>query len=266
MAPLTFADMHNMVAFMSKSNASKGFDQIVDLMLILFKGVLRRDLHLDDADGVKCLPNEEIFVDLARMGYEKPLPKLRISLVVPWHLLSSALLQFLHVVMDNQVDDMTSHNTKYTSPALTQKKVAELEQDKHTQALEILKLNKRVKKLEKKKRLKFLGFKRLRKVAASQIMNYDKVRPIFNRDTRRFKTLFKPDKDVEQPKKKRVADETLLQESFKKLKAVEVSDWEIHTERSRTYWKIIRVGGITEAYQSFEDMLNGFDREELVAL
>nr|GFA96131.1 hypothetical protein [Tanacetum cinerariifolium] len=35
-------------------------------------------------------------------------------------------------------------------------------------------------------------------------------------------TLFKPYKVVEEPKKKRVADETLLQESFKKLKAVEV--------------------------------------------
>nr|GEV08555.1 hypothetical protein [Tanacetum cinerariifolium] len=34
---------------------------------------------------------------------------------------------------------------------------------------------------------------------------------------------FKPDKDVEEPQKKRVAEETLLQESFKKLKAVEVS-------------------------------------------
>nr|GEX70940.1 reverse transcriptase domain-containing protein [Tanacetum cinerariifolium] len=45
-----------------------------------------------------------------------------------------------------------------------------------------------------------------------------------------------------------------------------VEDWEIYIEGSRTYWKIIRVGGITEAYQSFEDMLKGFDREDLVAL
>nr|GFC29295.1 hypothetical protein [Tanacetum cinerariifolium] len=175
---------------------------------------------------------------------------------------------FLQVVMDNQVDDLTSHNTRYTSPALTQKvfanirrvgkgfsgvktplfasmlvlpqpqakeedvsvpiapapsspafqdptptphatppqhqpstppasppqkqpattyesfmpllttlmetyaslsqKVVELEQDKHTQALEILKLKKRVKKLEKKKRSKHSGFKRLRRVGTSQ--------------------------------------------------------------------------------------------------
>ncbi|GJT87405.1 hypothetical protein Tco_1069122 [Tanacetum coccineum] len=35
---------------------------------------------------------------------------------------------------------------------------------------------------------------------------------------------------------------------------------------SRKYWKIIRVRDVTVAYQSFEDMLKGFDREDLVAL
>nr|GEV86910.1 hypothetical protein [Tanacetum cinerariifolium] len=124
-------------------------------------------------------------------------------------------------------------------------------------------------------------------------------------------TFFKPDKDVEEPKKKRVADETLLHESFKKLRAAEVLgsestqeipfndlkeitkedvqnmleivlvcefkvealqvkypmiDWEIHTKGSKTYWKIIRVGGIIESYQSFKYMLKGFDKEYLVAL
>nr|GEU85277.1 hypothetical protein [Tanacetum cinerariifolium] len=113
-------------------------------------------------------------------------------------------------------------------------------------------------------------------------MTYDKVRPIFEWEYKKVQTLFKPDKGVEEPKKKRVIEETLLQESFKRLKAVEVSvsefkvealqvkypiiDWEIYSEGSRTYWKIIRVGGITEAYQSFEDMIKGFNREDLVAL
>ncbi|GJR26806.1 hypothetical protein Tco_1103038 [Tanacetum coccineum] len=45
-----------------------------------------------------------------------------------------------------------------------------------------------------------------------------------------------------------------------------IIDWEIHTEGSRKYWKIIRVRNITEAYQVFEDMLKGFDREDLVTL
>nr|GEW18846.1 hypothetical protein [Tanacetum cinerariifolium] len=54
-------------------------------------------------------------------------------------------------------------------------------------------------------------------------MTYDKVRPIFEREYKKVQTLFKHDKDVKEPRKKRVAEETLLQESFKKLKAVEVS-------------------------------------------
>nr|GEZ23614.1 hypothetical protein [Tanacetum cinerariifolium] len=60
------------------------------------------------------------------------------------------------------------------------------------------------------------------KMEHSRGMTYDKVKPIFERECNKFQTLFKPDKDVEEPQKKRVLEETLLQESFKKLKAVEV--------------------------------------------
>nr|GFD59675.1 hypothetical protein [Tanacetum cinerariifolium] len=44
--------------------------------VVVSEAIIRRDLHLDDADGVECLPNVEIFEELARMGYEKPPPKL----------------------------------------------------------------------------------------------------------------------------------------------------------------------------------------------
>ncbi|GKG01659.1 hypothetical protein Tco_0306364, partial [Tanacetum coccineum] len=43
-----------------------------------------------------------------------------------------------------------------------------------------------------------------------------------------------------------------------------IINWEIHTEGSRKYWNIIKVRNIKEAYQGFEDMLKGFDREDLV--
>nr|GEV23607.1 cytochrome P450 [Tanacetum cinerariifolium] len=42
-----------------------------------------------------------------------------------------------------------------------------------------------------------------------------------------------------------------------------ISDWEIYFERQRTYWKIIRLGGHTDVYQFFVDMLKHFDREDL---
>nr|GEW46827.1 hypothetical protein [Tanacetum cinerariifolium] len=519
--------------------------------LVVTEDVIRQDLYLNDADGVKCLPNEEISTELARMGYEKPPPKLtfyKAFFSTQWKFLIHTLVQyvsvkrtawnefncsmasvviclatgrkfnfskfifdsmirnvdspskflmyqwFLQVIINNQVDDLTSHNTKYTSLALTQKvfvnmrkveedeevkvptsptppsplnvpshvpqgpiptplqaqpaippasstqgqptktfkssmpllntlletcatlsqKVVKLEQDKHTQALEILKLNKRVKKLEKKtkskslrrmrpnrgkievidadkditlvdvktqvdmtiikikvekaklldeqiaKRLhdeevkkaaarekqekydleraqvlqkqyddkeenidwnaiaekiqekhldnikKYQSLKRklvsiaqarknmiiyLKKMAGYKMEHfrgiiYDKVRPIFEREFKKVQTLFKPNKYVEEPQKKRVAKETLLQESFKKLKAVKVlgSDFAKETPTNdpkemseedvqnmleivpMSEFKIIRVGGITEAYQSFKDMLKGFEREDLVAL
>nr|GEV97641.1 hypothetical protein [Tanacetum cinerariifolium] len=44
--------------------------------VVVTEDVIRQALHLDDADGVECLPNEEIFRELARMGYEKLPPKL----------------------------------------------------------------------------------------------------------------------------------------------------------------------------------------------
>nr|GEW17779.1 retrovirus-related Pol polyprotein from transposon TNT 1-94 [Tanacetum cinerariifolium] len=134
--------------------------------VVVTEDIIRQDLHLDNADGVECLPTKDIFAELARI-----------------------------VLITNQEDDLFSHTTKYTSPALTQKvfanmrrigkgflgvetplfatmlvqpqaaaeeedetcttlshTVTALEQDKVTQALEIYKLRRRVKTLEKKRR------------------------------------------------------------------------------------------------------------------
>nr|GEV18860.1 xylulose kinase-1 [Tanacetum cinerariifolium] len=44
--------------------------------VVITKAAIRDVLSLDDAEGVDCLPNEEIFAELARMGYEKPSTKL----------------------------------------------------------------------------------------------------------------------------------------------------------------------------------------------
>nr|GFA71882.1 hypothetical protein [Tanacetum cinerariifolium] len=59
---------------------------------------------------------------------------------------------------------MSLLNTLMDTYASLSQKVAKLEQDKNTQALEILKLKQRVKKLEKKKRSNHSGLKRLKKV------------------------------------------------------------------------------------------------------
>nr|GEW13799.1 hypothetical protein [Tanacetum cinerariifolium] len=413
---------------------------------------------IDDADGVECLSNEDIFAELARMGYEKPPHKLTFYkefFSTQWKFLIHTLVQclstkktvwnefscsmasaficlaigrkfnfskyifdnmvrnvdspskflmyphFLQVVMDNQVDDMTSHNTRYTFPALTQKVFANMRrvgkevevpialapspltlqdptptpyatplqdqpstphasppQEQPTTTFEssmsllttlmetCATLSQKVvsmdakpqgrinqedvnatskgvstdeptiaQKLHDEEVQKFAARDRQEKADMERALKlqrqYDDKEENIDWSAVAKQTLFKPDKDVKKPKKKRVADETLLQESFKKLKADEVLgsestqelpsnnpkemfeedvqnmleifpvfefkvkalqvkypiiDWEIHTEGSRTYWKIIRVSEITEAYQSFEDMLKGFDKEYLVAL
>nr|GEZ71504.1 hypothetical protein [Tanacetum cinerariifolium] len=116
MAP-TFTDTHDMIAYLTKSDASEGFNQIIDFLnassikyaltvnpniyvlcikqcwtsvavkkvndvtrlqalvdkkkVVITKAKIRDAFCLDDAEGIDCLPNEEIFTELARMGYEK---------------------------------------------------------------------------------------------------------------------------------------------------------------------------------------------------
>nr|GEW24700.1 retrovirus-related Pol polyprotein from transposon TNT 1-94 [Tanacetum cinerariifolium] len=62
--------------------------------VIITEATVREALQLDDAESIDCLPNEEIFTELARMG--------------------------------EQVGDLSSHTTKYSSPALTQKVFANM--------------------------------------------------------------------------------------------------------------------------------------------
>ncbi|GKA92462.1 hypothetical protein Tco_0814387 [Tanacetum coccineum] len=45
-----------------------------------------------------------------------------------------------------------------------------------------------------------------------------------------------------------------------------IIDWEVYSEDTRRYWKIIRVGNHTEAYQIFAKMLKKFNRDDLVKL
>nr|GFB71568.1 hypothetical protein [Tanacetum cinerariifolium] len=44
--------------------------------VVVMEATIRDALRLDDAEGVECLPKEEIFAELARMCYENPSTKL----------------------------------------------------------------------------------------------------------------------------------------------------------------------------------------------
>nr|GFC21275.1 hypothetical protein [Tanacetum cinerariifolium] len=83
------------------------------ITLTILEVVIREILQLDDAEGVVCLPNEEIFAGLAQMGYEKP---------TSWNEFSKAMASA------NQVGDLSTHTTRFISPALTQKVFANMRQ------------------------------------------------------------------------------------------------------------------------------------------
>nr|GEV55419.1 hypothetical protein [Tanacetum cinerariifolium] len=95
--------------------------------VVVTEAAIREALRLDDAEGVDCLPNEEIFAELARMGYEKPSTKLTSSMTSAVICLSSGRkFNFSKYIFDSLVGDLSTHTTKYTSPALTQKVFANI--------------------------------------------------------------------------------------------------------------------------------------------
>nr|GEX76404.1 hypothetical protein [Tanacetum cinerariifolium] len=217
-----------MIVFLTKSDASEGFDQIVDFLnahtiqyalmvnppiyvscikqfwasvlvkktndvvklqaltdkkkVVIIKDTVRQALRLDHADGVECLPNAEIFVELASMRYEKPPPKLtfyKAFFSSQWKFLIHTIVQCMSAkrtawnefssFMASAViclaieSSMTLLNTLMETCATLSQKVAHLEQDKVAQALEITNIMQRVRKLERERRSKYSSLKRLRK-------------------------------------------------------------------------------------------------------
>nr|GEV63077.1 xylulose kinase-1 [Tanacetum cinerariifolium] len=94
--------------------------------VVVTEATIREAFHLDDAEGVECLPNEEIFAELARMGYEKPSTKLTLVRNVDSPSKFYMYPCFLQLMTRKQVGDLSTHTTKYTSPALTQKVFANM--------------------------------------------------------------------------------------------------------------------------------------------
>nr|GEY04617.1 retrovirus-related Pol polyprotein from transposon TNT 1-94 [Tanacetum cinerariifolium] len=151
--------------------------------MVITEATIRDALCLDDTEGVDCLLNEDIFAELARMGYEKPSTKLTFykaffsskwkflihtilqSMSVKctsWNEFSSAMAsaviclstgrkfnfskyifeslvrnvdssskfymypRFIQLIIKNQLGDLLTYTTKYTSPTLTQKVFANM--------------------------------------------------------------------------------------------------------------------------------------------
>nr|GEU42191.1 hypothetical protein [Tanacetum cinerariifolium] len=83
--------------------------------VIITEDSIRQALRLDDADSVDCLPNKEIFVELARMGYENPSTKLTF-----YKAFFSAQWKFLiHTILQCISAKRTAWNEFSSSMALT---------------------------------------------------------------------------------------------------------------------------------------------------
>nr|GEV76109.1 xylulose kinase-1 [Tanacetum cinerariifolium] len=142
-----------MVAYLTQSDASEGFNQIIDFLngsyikyaltvnpniyvscikqfwntvvikqvndvtrlqalvdkkrVAVTEAAIREVLHLDDAEGVDCLPNKEIFTELSRMGYKKPSTKLmfyKAFFSSQWKFLIHTILQ----CMNEHVNEVTA--------------------------------------------------------------------------------------------------------------------------------------------------------------
>nr|GEU67166.1 hypothetical protein [Tanacetum cinerariifolium] len=89
-------DAVNLMLLAHKLMLSRLQALIDDKKVVVTEAIIRRDLHLDDANRVECFLNAQIFEDLARLGYEKPPPKLtfyKAFFSVQWKFLIHIIVQ-----------------------------------------------------------------------------------------------------------------------------------------------------------------------------
>ncbi|GJT17574.1 retrovirus-related pol polyprotein from transposon TNT 1-94 [Tanacetum coccineum] len=192
-----------MIARLNFTIAVLFYDAWLSLKVVRNKSV-RSDLMLDDAEGTECLPNDVIFEQLTLMGskttawneFSSTMASAIICLAtnqkfnfskyifdnIVKHLEGGVKFlmypRFVQVFLDKQVEGITRHKEVYVTPSHTKKvfanmkrpgkeKVLDLEKSKTAQAKEIASLKKRVKQLEKRRKLRTPGLKRLRKVGST---------------------------------------------------------------------------------------------------
>ncbi|GKB38177.1 hypothetical protein Tco_0883119 [Tanacetum coccineum] len=130
--------------------------------VIITETSIRRDLHLEDAEGTDCLPIATIFEELERIGYEKPSQKLtfyKAFFSPQWKFLIHTILQCLSAkstawnefsstmasaiicltinqkfnlskyIFDNMLGDMSHHKKIYVTPSHIKKFFANMKRE-----------------------------------------------------------------------------------------------------------------------------------------
>nr|GEU87513.1 putative ribonuclease H-like domain-containing protein [Tanacetum cinerariifolium]GEX77308.1 putative ribonuclease H-like domain-containing protein [Tanacetum cinerariifolium] len=161
--------------------------------IIITESTIRRDLQLDDAEGVDCLPNVVIFKQLALMGKPRRMDTELPQTSVPTSVTDEAINEEIDDSLERAATTTRSERVSKTSndPLLVgvntpqseedslkltelmklcnklQQRVLDLETTKTTQDLNIDSLKRRLKKLERRKRSRSNRLKRLYKVDLS---------------------------------------------------------------------------------------------------
>nr|GEZ90677.1 hypothetical protein [Tanacetum cinerariifolium] len=125
---------------------------------------------------------------------------------------------------------------------------------------QITKLKQRVKKLERRNKLKVSKLRRLKRVETSQSVDTSD-------DTVMDDKL---DEDVAELKRHLQIvpndEDDVYTEATPLARKVPIVDYEIYTENNKPYYKIIRADGSPQLFLSFLSLLRNFDREDLEVL
>ncbi|GKD13157.1 hypothetical protein Tco_1197564, partial [Tanacetum coccineum] len=143
-----------------------------DKKIIITESTVRRDLQLEDADGVDCLPNSTIFEQLSLMGKDTQVPQSSDPMenVVDeavYKELGDSLVRAATTssILEAEQDSGGGPRCQETMEDNTARtRVLDLEKTKTSQHNEIASLRRRVKKLEKKNRSRTHKLKRIYKV------------------------------------------------------------------------------------------------------
>ncbi|GKD60960.1 hypothetical protein Tco_1298469, partial [Tanacetum coccineum] len=79
--------------------------------IIINESIVRRDLQLEDAEGINCLPNSTIFEQLALMSAK----------TTAWNEFSSTMASAMILFVNQQLDGLPSHKRIYDAPSHTKK-------------------------------------------------------------------------------------------------------------------------------------------------
>ncbi|GJT55094.1 ribonuclease H-like domain-containing protein [Tanacetum coccineum] len=137
--------------------------------VIITEMSIRSDLKLDDAEGINYLPTATIFAELERMS-AKTTSWNEFSITMASAIICLATnknFNFSKYIFDNMVKNLEGRVKFLMYP-----RVLALETIKSNQALEIENLKRRVKSLEKRRKSRTPGFKRLRKVGSASRVEF----------------------------------------------------------------------------------------------